>query len=66
MLVSPAKRGLQSEFCYDSFCSVMAKNYLEKTRWLGLLVGSWVFPGKKKGGCMFNSYWQRKYANNKY
>lgn len=26
----------------------MAKNYLEKTRWLGLLVGSWVFPGKKK------------------
>ena len=37
-------------FCYDSFCSIMAKNYLEKTRWLGFLVGSWVFPGTKKGG----------------
>ena len=37
MLVSPAKKGLQNEFCYDSFCNFTAKNYLEGPRWLGVV-----------------------------
>lgn len=63
MLVSPAKKGLQTESCYDSFSSCMAKINYQEPRWLGV---NWFLAGyfqEKRGD---GSYWQGKDANNRY
>lgn len=48
MLVSPAKEELQNGFCYDSFCSFMAKELLRRAQVVGgSWLSSWAFPGKR-------------------